>query len=133
MNVVVFPFAALFAALRLFVRPEPFWHYALGALAGAAALFAVGLAFERFGRRQGVGGGDVKMMFALGSVLGLKLAFLCLFFASAAGSLYGLFRIAASGGDRSIFLPFGPFLSLGALAAFVWGEALLTWYVSLWI
>lgn len=133
LNVVVFPFAALFAALRLFVHPEPFWHYALGALAGATALFVVGLAFERFGRRQGVGGGDVKMVFALGAVLGLKLVILCLFFASAAGSLYGMFRIAASGGDKFVFLPFGPFLALGALAAFVWGDALLSWYVRLWI
>ncbi|TBH15246.1 prepilin peptidase [Thermus thermamylovorans] len=69
-----------------------------------------------------LGYGDVKLMGALGAWLGLY-AFLGLFLAVFAGALLGLLL-------RQRKIPFGPYLALGGVAAFFFGEALWRAYLS---
>jgi len=46
------------------------------------------------------------------------------------GACVGLTLIFLRRKGRREPLPFGPFLALGALLAMVWGDTILTWYVS---
>jgi leader peptidase (prepilin peptidase)/N-methyltransferase len=95
---------------------------AIGALAGGGTLYVVGvfgkLAFrkriEALGETEAMGLGDVKFMAMAGSILGWRAVLLSLVLACVGGSLVGLLRLLVA--RRMGYVPFGPFLSLGALA-----------------
>jgi leader peptidase (prepilin peptidase)/N-methyltransferase len=74
--------------------------------------------------------GDVKMLAMIGAFLGWKLMLVTLVLASFAGSLIGVGMIASGRGGMKAALPFGTFLAVGALAAAVAGDPLLTWYLG---
>ena len=50
--------------------------------------------------------------------------------ASVLGSVLGLTIIAIKRGNMKYALPFGTFLALGALAASLVGEQIVTWYAA---
>lgn len=85
----------------------------LGALAGGGAIYVVG----RFGallfRKEAMGLGDVKYMAMVGAVLGWRGVLLTFVLACLFGSIFGIARFVAVG--RMGYVPFGPFLSAGAL------------------
>jgi leader peptidase (prepilin peptidase)/N-methyltransferase len=70
-----------------------------------------------------MGFGDVKMALFLGAFLGLGPFVVCLIVAAFAGAILGLVF-------RSRKLPFGPYLAIGGMVAFVWGQRLIEWYLS---
>ena len=58
------------------------------------------------------------------------LVLVTLVLSSVAGSLIGIFVIALKRGGMKYALPYGTFLALGALAASLVGERLVTWYAG---
>lgn len=87
-----------------------------GALLGSGLLGAL-----RWLSGGGLGLGDVKLALPLGVWLGWEDMIFCLLLSSVAGLLYGSALIFGHRLQRQSPLPFGPFLALGAIAAFVWG------------
>jgi leader peptidase (prepilin peptidase) / N-methyltransferase len=78
-----------------------------------------------------IGGGDVKLGFALGLLLGdPALAFLMLFMASILGLIYSLPGVIFKGSKLSKQIPFGPFLIVATIIVNLFGHALLDWYTS---
>mgnify|MGYP002621191202 FL=1 len=75
-----------------------------------------------------MGFGDVKLAAALGAVLGIAGFLVGLLFAVVLGAVVGVAQRLA-GGSR--FVPFGPFLVVGAALAWAFGEPLVTWYLAL--
>lgn len=75
-----------------------------------------------------MGFGDAKLAAVLGAVLGWEELLVGIFFAVVAGAIGGVAG-RVMGGDRLI--PFGPYLILGAIAAFLFGDAILAWYLGL--
>jgi len=65
-----------------------------------------------------MGGGDIKLLAAVGAWPGALGAFDCLMIGSLLGSAYGLARMAAGTLKRFDPIPFGPFLSAGAVFNF---------------
>ncbi|MEM5769505.1 MAG: A24 family peptidase, partial [Bacillota bacterium] len=76
------------------------------------------------------GGGDIKMMAWIGLFLGLKMTLLALFLSFVIGGLASLILILAGRKRRKDFIPFGPFLAAGGFTAYVFGPAILAWYVQ---
>ncbi len=74
-----------------------------------------------------MGYGDVVLAGFLGVWLGFVNLLVALFLAVLAGALLGLMA-RRSGGSNQI--PFGPYLAVGGLVAFFYGEALLRWYLA---
>lgn len=76
--------------------------------------------------KNGMGGGDIKFIFCLGFWLGFEkiiLAFyIGVFFALIAVIFCKKFR------KKGALIPFGPFLSLGAVIAFLYGEKIINLY-----
>ena len=99
------------------------------ALLGAALGFLL-LLLVRMGSRGGMGGGDVKYAAVLGAWLGWQQVLLALFLAFLTGGMAGIGIVCHGGRDR---MPFGPFLSIGAGAAFLWGASFLQWYEGYWL
>lgn len=91
---------------------------AAGAAAGAGAIWIVGVLGKLVFRKDAMGFGDVKYMAMIGAVLGWRGVLLTFVLACVAGSVYGIGKYAAV--RRMGYVPFGPFLSLGALAMLFW-------------
>lgn len=91
---------------------------ALGSVALAGLLWAVGWAYLLVRKREGVGLGDVKLLGMMAAFLGLESAIVALLGASLAGSVIGLIWIKWKGEDASTYeLPLGSFLSAAGLVA----------------
>jgi leader peptidase (prepilin peptidase)/N-methyltransferase len=93
-----------------------------GSVWGYAALWSVATVFERITGKQGMGGGDFKLLAALGAWLGPFALIPLIFLASFTGALVGLSlqrlqRLPANG-----YVPFGPFLAAAA-ALLVWQDS----------
>lgn len=78
---------------------------------------------------RAIGGGDIKLMFACGLILGWKLILLAFFLGCIIGSVVHIIRISVKKAGR--MLAMGPYLSAGILLAALWGNAWINWYLSL--
>jgi len=107
----------------------PGWKDALlGALLGAGVLYGIAAAYYAVRREEGLGMGDVKMLAMIGAFLGWKAVLVTLVLSSFSGAILGMALIAAQRGGMKLALPFGTFLAVGALAAMLAGDPLITWY-----
>lgn len=81
-------------------------------------------------KKEGMGGGDIKLIAMIGAFIGWKGMLLTIFLAAVSGSVSGLLLIFLKGRNRSEPIPFGPFLALGALVSLFWGSEILGWYLQ---
>ena len=102
-----------------------------GALLGGGSLFLVATLYQWFFKREGMGGGDVKLLAMVGAFLGWKAVILTILFSSFIGSITGIIFIAVKGKNLKYAIPFGPFLSLGAVLSLFMGEEIVRWYLSI--
>lgn len=119
------------ALVRLAIHPEPLWTYAAAFVAGGGVLYAAALVGERLLRKESMGGGDIKLLAMLGLFMGIKGVMLALFLGCLAGLLVNLLLMALGLVRSGQPVPFGPYLALGALPAYLWGGRLLDWYTGI--
>lgn len=81
--------------------------------------------------RGGMGGGDVKLAAAVGAFLGLQYSLLGLFLAFIFGAVVGLILMALGKKRRKDYIPFAPFMAAGCLAAMLFGDPILHWYLRM--
>jgi leader peptidase (prepilin peptidase)/N-methyltransferase len=117
--VIGFVFAALFLPITAM---DSFF----GLLAGGGVFFLLAVLVP-----GGMGGGDIKLMGMVGAFLGLKSAFLTIFLGSLLGSIGGLAGIIAFGKGRKSKIPFGPYLSVAAIASILFKDELINFYLRL--
>ncbi|HEY5649239.1 MAG TPA: prepilin peptidase, partial [Nitrospiria bacterium] len=108
-----------------FLLPTGFFNGLLGLLLGGGLLYGVAVL-----SRGGMGGGDIKLIAMIGAFLGWKATLLTILLGALTGSVVGMFLMIFRGKDRKFPVPFGPFLSLGALTALFWGSAIWSWYMQ---
>jgi leader peptidase (prepilin peptidase)/N-methyltransferase len=101
----------------------------LGALLGFGVLFAVGVLGEWAFRKPAMGGGDMKMMAMVGAFLGPAGAMLTIFIGALAGTL--IFGPISLKTKKEV--PFGVFLALGAAITFLFADALVEEYRTLFL
>ena len=102
----------------------------VGALLGGGLLFTVAWTYERATGREGMGGGDIKLLAMIGAFLGWQGVLLTLLLGSLVGSAIGISLMITRGADAKLAIPFGPFLSIGAFVALFWGSAIVSWYLA---
>ncbi len=130
-NSLVYPATA--AALLFLIIGNP---DLIKNLAAGFGLFVFFGALWLMSRGRWMGFGDAKLAFALGLFLGWPEAFLALLLSFWFGAFFGVglavFNgIKRSNGWRGIQIPFAPFLSAGGLVAYLWGQEIIFWYLSL--
>jgi leader peptidase (prepilin peptidase) / N-methyltransferase len=103
----------------------------LGILAGGGTLYAVAWGYMRLTRKEGMGGGDIKLLAMIGAFIGWKGVLFTVFAASLVGSIAGLIVMLRTRGDMKLAVPFGPFLSVGAIVYIFFGAELISWYFGL--
>src|SRR4030043_587669 len=106
-----------------------FFNSLLGVLLGGGSLFLVATVYQWLFKREGMGGGDVKLLGMIGAFLGWKAVILRILLSSLVGSLIGILVMVLKGKDFKYAIPFGPFLSLGAVLTLFYGEAIIRWYL----
>ncbi len=110
-----------------FLIPHPWYDSLIGLLVGGGMIWIVGYLGELAFKKEAMGGGDVKLMAMVGAFLGWKMVLLTILFASVVGAAIGILMKLSTGKE---YIPFGPFLSLGALCALFFGENFLRWYLT---
>ena len=112
-------------------RLQPLLDALLGAAIGGGLLWIVMELYFRLRHREGMGFGDVKMMFMVGAFLGAKGTLLTIFAGSLLGTLLGIAFMVARKKNRDYELPFGSFLGMAALLVVFFGAHFVNWYQSL--
>lgn len=102
----------------------------IGAMAGYLSLWLVYQLFKLVTGREGMGYGDFKLYAALGAWLGWQQLPLIILLSSFVGAIVGLAGILVMGRDRSIPIPFGPFLCVAGWIALLWGEEITRGYLQ---
>ena len=114
-----------------FFMPSLSWADSLiGVLAGGGSLYAVAWGYVRITGKEGMGGGDIKLLAMIGAFIGWKGVLLTIFMGSAIGTLVGLAAMLAEKKNMKMRIPFGPFLALGAVISIFFGQELIGWYLT---
>jgi len=113
----------------LVISQITFWSSLIGVISGGGSLFLVATVYQWLFKREGMGGGDVKLLAMIGAFLGWKAVILTIFLSSFIGSIIGITVMLIKGKDFKYAIPFGPFLALGAVISLFWGENLISWYL----
>ncbi|WP_333870589.1 prepilin peptidase [Desulforamulus putei] len=97
----------------------------IGGLMGGGLLLVIAVL-----SRGGLGGGDIKLVTGIGVFLGWKLLLVSLFVSFILGSLVGIAWVLFKNKGLKTAVPFGPFLSIGAIIAVFYGQQIIATYLS---
>jgi len=112
--------------------PPITWNALLGILIGGGSLYLVAWGYYLITRKEGMGGGDIKLLAMIGALIGWEGVFFTIFVGSAVGTAAGIcIMIADRLINTKLRIPFGPFLSIGAITYIFFGTRLIYWYVSM--
>ena len=135
-------------------EPSPFalpYEALIGACAGAGAVAIVGWLGEVVLKREAMGFGDVTLMAVIGAAVGPPRSLLVLFIGAALGAVtfvgvvYPVVRLRGAprgeqidlelGGSQAALpeVPFGVFLAPAAVFVLIWGDALMSWYLTTYL
>lgn len=130
-DMITYPGIAIGFVASFFLDYITFRESLFGILLGGGTLFSVAWGYYLFTKREGMGGGDIKLLAMIGAFLGWKGIIFTIFVGSAIGTLVGVAVALIKGGGRRLQIPFGPFLSVGALLYLFFGPQLIRWYAAL--
>jgi leader peptidase (prepilin peptidase) / N-methyltransferase len=124
-DVITLPGIPVFFLAAIFLVKLP-WQEALpGLLIGGGILLAIAYVYELITKREGMGGGDIKLLAMIGGFLGWKSLIFVLLVSSFTGAVIGITAMIIKGQDMKYAVPFGPFLSFAAVAYLFWGDDFL--------
>lgn len=124
-DVLTLPGIPVFFLLAVFVVKVPWLDALIGLLIGGGVLFAIAFVYESITKREGMGGGDIKLLAMIGGFLGWKSLIFILLFSSFLGAIVGIAVMIIKKQDMKYAVPFGPFLSAAAVAYLFWGDAFM--------
>jgi leader peptidase (prepilin peptidase) / N-methyltransferase len=122
---VLLVFAGIFAIERLFMPLSPWWDSFTGGAAGFIILLFIAII-----SRGGMGGGDIKLFALVGFVVGFKTMLLSFFLATFYGAFFGISAMLLGFVKRKQAIPFGPFIAIGTLTAYFFGDNIVAWYLQ---
>jgi leader peptidase (prepilin peptidase) / N-methyltransferase len=112
-----------------FIMPQLNWYDSLiGIAAGGGSLLAVAWGYQLITGKEGMGGGDIKLLAMVGAFLGWKGVLFTIMASSLIGTAVGMVVMLRSGKGIKMALPFGPFLAMGAILYIFLGQQLIGWY-----
>ncbi|KQC09062.1 MAG: peptidase A24 [Smithella sp. SDB] len=121
-DILTLPGIPIFFVAAVFLAEVHWLEALLGLLIGGGILFLIAVVYELITKREGMGGGDIKLLAMIGGFLGWKSLIFILLFSSFAGAIIGIAAITIKKQDMKYAVPFGPFLSAAVVAYIFWGE-----------
>ena len=129
-DAITLPGIALGLICAATVLPLALTDAVLGLLLGGGLLWALAAASPYVFGKEGMGGGDIKLLAMIGAFLGWKSTVLTIMIGALAGAVVGIALILLNIMRRDQYLPFGPFLVLGALISMFFQQELFAWYAG---
>ena len=111
--------------INLWTNSMGIWDMLIASLLGGGLLLLIAVASQ-----GGMGGGDIKFAAALGIWLGWQCLLLALLLSFVLGGIGSLSLLLFKLKSRKDFIPFGPFIALGALLSLLYGKEIITWYIE---
>ena len=130
-DVISLPGIGVGLLASLLIPEITFSNSLIGILLGGGSLFIVATFYQWLFKREGMGGGDIKLLAMIGAFLGWKAVLLTILLSSLIGSVTGILMMVVKEKDFKYAIPFGPFLSLGAVISLFYGEEIVKWYLYL--
>ncbi len=103
----------------------------VGILLGGGSLLTVAYGYHWLTGKEGMGGGDIKLLAMMGAFLGWKAVPFIILASSLVGSVVGISMIIFQKKDSKLAIPFGPYLAFGAVLFIFYGQQLIHWYLNL--
>jgi leader peptidase (prepilin peptidase)/N-methyltransferase len=103
----------------------------IGAMTGYLVLWSIFHLFKLITGKEGMGYGDFKLLAALGAWLGWSFLPAIILLSSLVGAVVGISLIILKQHDKSIPIPFGPYLAAAGWISLIWGEDILNTYLTL--
>ncbi len=128
-DVISLPGIPLFFAASFFLPGIGPVESIIGILVGGGSLFLVAWLYYMLTGKEGMGGGDIKLLAMIGAIVGWQGVILTVFAASITGTAVGGALMLFSGKNLKLAIPFGPFLSMGAAVSVFYGPELIRWYI----
>lgn len=132
---IIYPAIILTITYLLLVLGESFLGNSIGLIPNLypflAAFGAGGFFYSIAAVSDGkwMGGGDIKLAFLMGLILGWPNILVGLFLGFFLGAIVGVSLILVNKKKLSSEIPFGPFLITGTWIALFWGEMVVSWYL----
>jgi len=115
-----------------FFNPVVTWQQSgIGLLIGGGVLYAIAAGYYLFTKREGMGGGDIKLLAMIGAFLGWQSLPFVVFGSSIIGAVVGIGAMAKQKKGGKTMIPYGPFLSIAALLYMFYRE-LINYYLVLY-
>jgi leader peptidase (prepilin peptidase)/N-methyltransferase len=115
-----------------FFIPQLGWLNSLiGIAVGGGSLLLVAYGYEFITKKEGMGGGDIKLLAMMGAFFGWRAIPFIIFVSSLIGSVIGITVMLIQKKDAKLAIPFGPFLALGAILYIFFGRQVIYWYLRL--
>ncbi len=114
----------------LFITPR---DAIVGATAGYLSLWSVYQLFKLVTGKEGMGYGDFKLLAALGAWLGWQQLPVIILMSAVVGAVVGISMMVFKRHDRSVPIPFGPYLAGAGWITMLWGDAIMNTYLDLMI
>ncbi|NTV49681.1 MAG: prepilin peptidase [Geobacteraceae bacterium] len=117
--------------LSFFLHGHSWLNSLLGILLGGGSLLLVAYLYQRLTGKDGMGGGDIKLLAMMGAFLGWKAVPFIIFASSLVGSVIGVSIMLFQKKDTKLAIPFGPYLAFAAVLYIFYGKSLIRWYLGL--
>jgi leader peptidase (prepilin peptidase)/N-methyltransferase len=124
-DILTLPGIPIFFLAAIFLVKIPWMEALIGLLIGGGVLLAIAFVYELLTKREGMGGGDIKLLAMIGGFLGWKSLIFVLLFSSFSGAIVGITAMIIKKQDMKYAVPFGPFLSAAAVAYLFWGDSFM--------
>ena len=128
---IVLPGLVMGVFSSAFIVPVGWLGSLLGIVLGGGVFWILARLSPYLFGREGLGGGDIKLLAMIGAFLGWQAVVMIMFLASFAGAVVGVGLLAFRRIERGHYLPFGPFLSAAAVALLFFHRELLGIYENL--
>lgn len=130
-DVITLPGIPIFFAASFALPAMTYKTSLLGILAGGGSLFLVAWGYNLLTKKEGMGGGDIKLLAMMGALLGWQGVIFTIFVSSLIGTLSGLALMLHAHKGMKLAVPFGPFLAVGGITYIFFGTPLIHWYFNL--
>jgi leader peptidase (prepilin peptidase)/N-methyltransferase len=123
---ILLPTIVVSLLYQLFINPSSFIINLFCGIGAFLFFITVSVIFSALTKKDAMGGGDIKLAFLLGLILGFPNIIVSLYLAFLTGAFVGIILIIwKKKSFRGATLPFGPFLILGAVISLFWGNFIL--------
>lgn len=128
---IIYPAIALAAVYQIFSNQFSIFNYSF-LISIVSAILAGGFFYFLAAISDGkwMGGGDIKLVFLMGLLLGFPNILVALFLGFFLGAIVGISLMVLNKAKMKSEIPFGPFLIAGTWIALFWGNMLVELYMK---